>query len=297
MKLSIILPVYQAADTLERCVSSVLSQSFRDLQLILVDDASTDGSYDLCCRIKAKDPRVIVLRHTHNRGLSAARNTGLGHACGTYIMFVDADDVIADETLAVLMTTMGVHQDYDILEFPVFVHYGNAGRQHLLRFPRAEYTDMRRYWLDATAYDHSYAWNKVYKRSLFNGVFFPEGRLFEDMFMLPMLLARCHRVATTDVGLYLYYDNVRGITHNADAHAYGDLLEAHCRVLSRWHDWRYHAAVLDIALTLHLKSGCVPDMPWLPYHRTLKQKINRYLGLKWLCRIHRLAITLLGRRS
>ena len=99
------------------------------------------------------------------------------------------------------------HQDYDILEYPVYVHYGSSSKQKLLTFQPSVYRCMTDYWFETKAYQHTYAWNKIYKRELFCSVSFPEGRLFEDVFTLPKLLDKCMTIATTDKGLYYYFDN------------------------------------------------------------------------------------------
>ena len=93
MKLSIVIPVYQVAATLSRCVESVLAQSFSDYEMILIDDGSTDGSSKICDDYAETDHRVKVI-HQQNAGLSAARNAGLRVAKGAYITFIDSDDFI-----------------------------------------------------------------------------------------------------------------------------------------------------------------------------------------------------------
>lgn len=103
MRLSIIIPVYQTRNTLNRCVDSILTQDFRDWQMILVDDASTDGSAKICENYAKKEGRIQHVRLKRNSGLSVARNAGLAKAKGDYIMFVDSDDYLAPDTLKELM--------------------------------------------------------------------------------------------------------------------------------------------------------------------------------------------------
>lgn len=308
MLLSIIIPVYQTEQTLRRCLDSVVSQSFRDWQAILVDDASTDGSRAICDEYGKRDPRIRVIGHKANLGLSEARNTGIKRAAGQYITFMDSDDWLAPDTLHDVMGELAVHPDYDILEYPAYVHYGGP-RQRLLRLPKREYTDMAAYWLRGGAYDHTYAWNKVYRSSLFGSVRFPAGKNFEDVWTLPKLLANCRIVATTSAGLYYYYDNPRGITRRASQGDLASLLDAHLRVLRHLHptpaqrgfDKRlaryfaaYYASVLNICLDLAdtSPSGSLPRLcaqfPVLPYRNTLKLRLLHILGIKNLCRIHRI---------
>ena len=96
--ISIIIPVYNAEKTLERCIDSALAQSFRDYEIILVDDGSKDGSDKLCDRYAALDSRICVI-HQVNSGVSVARNVGIEHACGTYVLFLDSDDALEPEAL------------------------------------------------------------------------------------------------------------------------------------------------------------------------------------------------------
>ena len=91
MKVSVVIPVYNVKPYLERCVNSVLRQTYKDLEIILVDDGSTDGSGEMCDQIATRDPRILVI-HQKNQGLSGARNTGIRRATGDYIIFFDSDD-------------------------------------------------------------------------------------------------------------------------------------------------------------------------------------------------------------
>ena len=110
MKLSIIIPAYNVEQTLERCVESVLRQKFRDYQLILVDDGSTDGSGRICDELAKRDHRIQTI-HQPNKGLSAARNAGIKRAKGEYITFIDSDDYIASDTLKTLIDLLAIHHD------------------------------------------------------------------------------------------------------------------------------------------------------------------------------------------
>ena len=115
--LSIITPVYNVEAYLDRCVQSVLSQSYREIELILIDDGSTDGSASLCDEWEAKDSRVVVV-HQANAGVSAARNAGLKIAQGDYLTFVDPDDFLAPDTYFVNMAYLQSHQEVDMLQYP-----------------------------------------------------------------------------------------------------------------------------------------------------------------------------------
>ena len=300
MKLSIVIPVYRVPWTLDRCVESVINQSFRDIQVILVDDGSPDNCPQMCDEWAERDPRIQVI-HKKNGGLSDARNYGISQATGEYITFVDSDDNLSyDHTLAQLMDLLEQHPEYDILEYPIIEHKGHLTKQRHLGFSFREYKDMRTYWYKTKAYQHTYACNKIYRRQLFDKVSFPYGRKFEDVFTLPRLLEHCHVVATTPYGLYIYRYNPQGITECADGKALSDLLDAHLSILSNGGqllpiDYEYYAHILNIALDVYEATGTVPSLP-MPRKplvdtttdgKNIKIRLLGIIGLKNLCRLNK----------
>lgn len=288
MKLSIIIPVFQVGNTLASCVQSVLDQTFRDYEIILVDDGSTDNSPAICDHFAKEDRRVRVV-HQSNKGQSTARNAGLQKAHGEYVTFIDSDDYIAPDTLHQLMTVLKVHPDYDILEYPIFVYFDHPVKRHLVKFAPKVYEDVWKYWLETKAYSHAYACNKVYRKSLFDHVTFPPNRLFEEVFTLPRLLRQCRIVVTTDIGLYYYHWNANGTTATADGNTLNDLLEANMLVLAHVHDADYYAHVLNIQLDVFALTGRDPVLPLLPYRKTYKQKLLHIFGMKNLCKMNKFA--------
>lgn len=176
MKLSIIIPVYHTQDTLPRCLDSILRQSFTDYEVILVDDGSTDDSPKICDAYSRQDGRVKVI-HKENGGLSDARNAGIHEAKGEYITFIDSDDTIAEDTLSLVIEKIITYPETDILEYPVMERLGNGSKEHLLSFKEKEYQNAIDYWLEEKAYNHTYAWNKIYKRALFEHICFPKGKI------------------------------------------------------------------------------------------------------------------------
>lgn len=288
MKLSVIIPIYNVKDTLERCLESITGQSFRDMQIILVNDASTDGSEKICEKWINKDHRIQIINHTQNLGLSEARNSGINKAKGEYITFVDSDDKVETSTYKKLFEILNVHPDYDILEYPVYEHYGNLKRQHKLTFGIDKtYTDFASYWLLGKAYEHTYAWNKIYRKSLFDNVRYPANKKFEDAHTLPLIIQKANVIATTSVGLYYYYDNPKGITRNANGKDITDLLDAHMSVMPKVCNADYYAKVLNIALTAYECTGKYPNFPKMPYNKGIKLKLNKIIGFKTLCLINK----------
>lgn len=115
-RFSVIVPVYNAGTKLETCIGSVRGQTFKDFELILIDDGSTDGSGSICDLYSADDARVKVI-HQDNQGVSSARNAGIDAACGAIILFVDGDDSIEKDLLSEIDSKM--NKDADILFFGV----------------------------------------------------------------------------------------------------------------------------------------------------------------------------------
>lgn len=299
MKLSVIIPVYRTEDTLCRCVKSVLEQDYPDTEIILVDDGSPDNCPQLCDEWVEKDRHIHVI-HKKNGGLSDARNRGMQIATGEYITFVDSDDYIAAHTFRPLMDRLARQPDIDILEYPIFVHYG-AGNQHKIAFqPEAVYQDMEAYWLEGQAYLHTYACNKIFRKSLFDDIRFPEGKVFEDAQTLPLLIRKAKTVQTISLGLYYYCDNTKGITRNADGHALRMLLEPHVEMISRISRrdkafQSYYLHVLNIQMDVFEQTGDTPILPALPVKAGLFSGVQKakalainLSGINGICKLNKL---------
>jgi glycosyltransferase involved in cell wall biosynthesis len=287
MELSVIIPAFNSENTLKRCVDSVLAQECKQIELIIIDDGSTDSSPYICDYYSSRYDNITSI-HTSNGGLSNARNKGIECAKGEYITFIDSDDYIEKFSYKVLLDILNSNKKYDILEYPIYERYGSLKKQHLLTFKNQEYTDMKEYWLGAKAYNHSYACNKIFKRKLFEQVKFPEGKAFEDIFTLQPLLKVCHSLLTTDKGLYYYTFNPNGITSKAGAKELSELLEANLNILPVMSDENYYASVLNIALDVYNATSVVPSLPILPYKGTLKLKLLNIIGLKKLCQLNKI---------
>lgn len=294
MLLTVIIPAYNVERTLRRCLESVLSQSAGDMEVIIVDDGSTDGTAEICDEYDGRNGIRVV--HQKNAGLSEARNAGLELAEGELITFVDSDDYLEPNTYPRLIGIMERHPQYDILEYSI-VKEDNGKVLFSLDLPDREYTDMAQYWFDGRAYTHCYAWNKVYRRGLFHGVRYPKGKKFEDVYMLPQLLRNAKVVRTTHLGLYHYIYNVDGITVSADGNALFELLKAHLplindktlRSYNGFEEYYYH--VLNIQISTYVESGNdgYIQLSTLPYHHRWKLKLLHLLGMKQLCRLFRKA--------
>lgn len=291
MLLSVIIPVYNVEHTLERCVQSVLAQDVPGMKIILVDDGATDGSAALCDTYRNKKNVTVI--HQDNAGLSAARNTGLTVARGRYVTFVDSDDYLDAGLYASLMKVLQADDDIDLLEYSFIRDDGKSVETHTLHDKC--YHDVWRYWFEAKAYLHGFAWNKIFKRTLFDTIRFPVGRKFEDVFVLPQLLGKVRCVHTTPIGFYQYTYNKNGITARAQGNEWKDLLRAHLNVLENTSlqtyegFGAYYAHVLNVQLHTYELTGDANDiqLPTLPFYGTLKLKLLRLFGMRRLCMLHR----------
>ena len=217
-KISVIIPVYKVEEYLDRCVKSVLAQSYADIEVILVDDGSPDGCGALCDGYAGKDPRVRVV-HKANGGLSSARNAGLDIAQGDYIAFVDGDDCIAPDMAEKLLAALEkTGADAAVCGVKCVDDEGALVRE----LPPMEAGAFdpeeiyRRMTFDEWAWRYVSACNRLCRRRLFDGLRFEEGKLHEDEFLAHRLYDRCSRVAVLSDELY-YYVQRGGSIMNAAA--------------------------------------------------------------------------------
>jgi glycosyltransferase involved in cell wall biosynthesis len=180
--ISIIVPVFNTNENLSVCIESILNQTFKDIELILVDDGSTDGSGKTCDEFSQKDQRVIVI-HKKNRGVSSARNTGLNIASGDYIGWVDSDDYIAPDMFE-LLYSLARQYDADISEcnfsavFHDNIRFAGFGKE----LESGEDSFLINKFISGDIYYG--IWTKLFRRSLFDSVRFPEGRIYEDTWLV-----------------------------------------------------------------------------------------------------------------
>lgn len=224
--ISIIVPVYRVEAYLDRCVQSILNQTFSDFELILVDDGSPDRCGQMCDAYAQGDQRVRVL-HKKNGGLSDARNAGIDAARGEYLGFVDSDDEIAPDMYESLlqnlvqgkadMAVCGLYDCYGDVKVPQDIQQG-----HFL-YTAAEAVE---YLLSGRSVG-LFAVNKLYKRALFDEVRYPVGRLYEDAFVIVDLLVQTDRVVVDTAPKYLYQRRQDSITIGAFQPKVYDVVAAH----------------------------------------------------------------------
>lgn len=213
--ISVVIPVYNVEKYLDDCISSIVNQTFHDLEIIIVDDGSTDSSGTICDQWGMLDCRIRVI-HKKNGGLSSARNEGIENATGQYIIFIDSDDIIHQDMLKDLHTCFekndciqiaccGYLEVHSKTEIPSELKKVNS---NLFSGPEAAL-----HMLDPQERLNVVAWNKLYRRSLFKTIRFPDGYNHEDMYVIPKLLYESEFVSYTKTPYYYHRYNSESIVH------------------------------------------------------------------------------------
>lgn len=211
--ISVIVPVYNVEEYLPRCVDSILAQTYKNLEIILVDDGTKDASDKICDEYAAKDPRVKVI-HKENGGLSSARNAGIDIARGEYLGFVDSDDWIEPEMYEQMLA---LTQKYDVKLVCAgrYDFSSRTGKKTVGLCPPKEevITGMELLGRVFTWNQcDSAAWDKLYHRSLFEEIRYPLGQISEDVAVVYKLAELVDRVAMCDKPFYNYYHRPDSIT-------------------------------------------------------------------------------------
>lgn len=231
-KISVIVPVYNVEQYVEKCIESILNQTHKNIEVLLIDDGSTDKSGSICDLYAEKDNRVLVC-HKNNEGLSEARNTGVKLSSADYIVFVDSDDYIMPDMLEVLYKRM--QKDKSDLAICNFSYVDESGqlldhmnedapiRDEALSGEEAfERLAGEKYWYYVTA------WNKLYKKDFLVEIPFPRGKIHEDEFTAHCFLDRCRKVSCVGKALYQYVQREQSITSQKYSVRRLDGMEAFC---------------------------------------------------------------------
>ena len=216
--ISVIIPVYNVCDYLEKCIESVCGQRYNNLEIILVDDGSTDGSGELCDKFACKDERIVVI-HQENGGLSHARYTGLKSAKGKYITFLDSDDYIHENTYMVMQKMIeNKNADVAIAGFKrVYDSNGcpedGSGATVCVSGKEAA---RNIYKQGEEGLISLVAWNKLYRKNAISQEFcFPVGRIHEDEYTTYRLLYSLKKVVYIDNNFYYYRQRGDSIMHTS----------------------------------------------------------------------------------
>lgn len=205
-KISIIVPIYNVEKYLDKCIKSILNQSFEDFELILVNDGSTDSCGVICDKYKKLDGRITVI-HKANGGLSSARNAGIDIARGEYIGFVDSDDYIHEKMYEILYNNAKKYNSDIVIckEKNVHENEENKSTYKINKFKVEQFNNieaLKKLYEVRTTF--VYAWNKLYKRNLFRDLRYPNGKIYEDEFITPKLIYKATIITYVELELYFY---------------------------------------------------------------------------------------------
>lgn len=257
---SVIVPVYKVEEFLSRCLDSLCRQSLEDIEIILINDASPDRCGEICEQYAAKDTRFKVIYHTENRGLSAARNTGIRQASANYLMFLDSDDwVHEDFCKAPYECAVNHHAD--------MVMFGYQSiRKHLIsgdmvtavgtNVPAGYKTKEEA--INLLFNDSgNYCWNKFYRKSLFHDVYFPDGHLYEDIGTIYKVVWNAKNIYYLPKSLYNYFSRTGSITATHSSQTGSEWLAMYHQMLKDLSAWGYPAENLAPYYIKYALSYCI----------------------------------------
>lgn len=286
-EISIIVPVYKVEQYLDRCVTSILNQTFKDFELILVDDGSPDQCPQICDEWAAKDERIHVI-HKKNGGLSSARNAGLKFATGNYIGFVDSDDWITKDMYEYLYRLLQKEKaDIAMCSYARKPEKLDAGiRKESIK--RLEKDGIWKFFYRVNGEPSNYSvCSRIYKKEVLDGVWFIEGKINEDVLYTYEVYKRAKKIVLSNLKKYLYFHNSEGITQSKLCRKDFALLDIWDEILKRemespYLEWARKNRMRAV-FTLYTKAlvyGCGPDIDKKVLKLWKKELKENYEALK-----------------
>lgn len=224
-KISVIIPVYNVANCLIRCLNTVIKQTYKNLEIILINDGSTDISGKICEQYALKDNRIKII-YTEHEGPSQARNIGIQNATGEYVTFIDSDD---DVELDILEYLYNISKRFNCnLSICAHTIYKSKKRKKTFKLKLDEKLsshDCIKKMLNNNGV-HVSAWAKLYKKDLFNGIEYPKGHIFEDIYTTYKLIIKANSIAIGHLSKYNYRKRINSITLNSYNYTTLDLIKS-----------------------------------------------------------------------
>lgn len=269
---TVIVPVFNVESYLSRCIESLLAQAAVSLEIILVDDGSTDRSGMLCDQYASKNTaeKHIVTIHQKNRGLSAARNTGIDwmfrHNRKGWVTFVDSDDWLHPEALN-LMIAAGEESGCDI----VICDHQKVSNENQIRYPEQDGSFLimlpEDYWTSNRT-NATTAWGKLYRSDVFQQIRYPEGKYHEDEYVTYKLLFSREKLAILQLPLYYYFQNPCGISSMDYLKRFPDIQEAFQNQLVFFHENHFEKAYQS---AVEKYAEALSNMLWASHRSKLKK--------------------------
>ena len=221
--LSVIIPVYNVEQYLKRCLDSVVAQSLQEIEIIIVNDGSTDSSEEICEEYAKQDSRIVMI-HQNNQGISAARNAGINAASTEYLMFVDSDDWVVPEFCQCAYEAI-VKKDADLILFDFYSV--NQAKMWIQTDLKEDIIDLSKdeamtYLIEKIGNN---AWNKIYSAKLFQNLKFPVGRNYEDIGTVCFLVEKAEKIGYLNKALYYYCYREKSISKRPSKKSLEDRIE------------------------------------------------------------------------
>ena len=286
MKISFIVPVYNVKDYIEDCLNSLINQTYKNIEIIIIDDGSTDGSEDICDKYCKKYEYITVI-HKKNGGLSSARNEGLKYVNGEYIVFVDSDDFVSTILCERLIDIIRI-ENPDLIQYDFFkfldgeeikftndIGLTNNNNYYTLEGIENIYNH---YFIDEKLKRES--WTKAYKRSVLDNFSFPLGRLAEDLATTYKIISKCEKIVCIDDYLYFYRLRNNSIMGNGSIKLYYDAMLAHYDIYKFIENNPKYSKVAYTNYFNNLMKLYAKNI--IENHNYQSEKIrNRYLNIKY----------------
>ena len=213
--ISIIVPVYNVEKYLPQCIESIINQTYQDLEIILINDGSTDNCPQICNEYSERDDRIIVI-HQKNGGAASARNAGLRIAKGDYLAFVDSDDYLELDAYERMMALM-LSYEADIIHCAFRNVFPDKQVDRLSSYSEEVYTVQQYLSRYATDWMCALIWNKLYRRCLFSGIYFEEGHLIDDEFFTYQGVMNAERIVYAPIIVYNYRMRASSVMREKDS--------------------------------------------------------------------------------
>ncbi|MBO4127285.1 glycosyltransferase family 2 protein [Streptococcus suis] len=261
-RVSVVIPVYNVAPYLTECLDSVCRQTYPNLDILVIDDGSTDGSSQICDAYASKDSRIRVY-HKENGGLSDARNYGLDRALGEYVTFIDSDDRVTEDYVACLMTAA---LKYDVpFVLATFSYLTKDGLKPSYSFPYDEGLMSERDYLHRlygsktmpTGALFNISWGKLFDRRLFRDIRFPVGKLHEDVFTTYKLAIEAGQILCLNAFIYHYRLRENSIMSSPYSLSRLDILEGMAERITYLEERGYDLLGTEKNLLKHYRDNCV----------------------------------------
>ena len=237
-KISIIVPIYNTESFLDKCIKSLITQSYNNLEILLINDGSTDGSLSICKKYANQDSRITLI-NKKNGGVSSARNKGLKIATGDYIGFVDSDDYISSDMYEKLLLAIK-ENDADIAECGYITTTPNC--EIMSKHPLENKVILGSYECSYNYLNKSnttnFNWNKLYKKFIFEDIRYSNYKYSEDYIVNAKAFYKCNKKVTIDDCCYYYVRNQSSVSHQEFNEAKLDIIKAGKEVL-KFYESRY----------------------------------------------------------